>query len=118
MNCPPPEFADEPPIITKEEVTNNTDYVISALTSLIFTFVAVGSLVWLCWILKDCFIAEASQTATATGNRRDNSRSRRQTELEMPSGSARNEGSPPPIAEKEDVPPSYDSLFPKAESAS
>lgn len=117
VNCPPPEFSDEPPIISNPPESNNTDIIISALTSLIFTLVGVGSCLWLCWNIKDCFIAEVTQSATAHGgNRRENSRSNRTNDLEMPSGSSNNEPNAPPIDEKEDKPPSYDSLFPKPNS--
>lgn len=118
MNCPPPEFSDEPPIITHppEAVPNNTDIIVSALTSLIFTLVGVGSCLWLCWNIKDCFIAEVTQSATANGSRRANSRTTRTNDVEMPSGSSQNDPTVPPIDGKEDKPPSYDSLFPKPNS--
>lgn len=65
-NCPPPYCVDEagncpkPPVVvtSREATSNNTDIVISALTSLIFTLVGVGSCLWLCWHIKDCFLPE------------------------------------------------------------
>lgn len=129
-NCPPPGFSDEPRIIvtSTEPMPNNTDIVISALTSLIFTLVGVGSCLWLCWHVKDCFIAESTtsgrSSATASGNRRSNTTRtttlggtvEEGTTLEMPATSSQNASNPsaPSFEDnKEDKPPSYDSLFPK-----
>lgn len=130
-NCPPPDFSDEPRIIvtSTEPMPNNTDIVISALTSLIFTLVGVGSCLWLCWHVKDCFIAEStpstrSSGATGSSNRRSNATRtttlgsvEEGTTLEMPATSSQNNSSnpsaPPFDQVKEDKPPSYESLFPK-----
>lgn len=136
VNCPPSEFSDEPPIIvtSSEPMPNNTDIVISALTSLIFTLVGVGSCLWLCWHVKDCFIAEAqpsSRNANASGGNSRRSNAARTsshvgsveegTTLEMPATSSLRTTNPtaPSFEElKEDKPPSYESLFPKDQTNS
>lgn len=135
VNCPPPEFSDEPGIIylSNEPTPNNTDIVISALTSLIFTLVGVGSCLWLCWHIKDCFNGESTSRSTSTANMNSNNNNRRtnnttrttqfgagsgdeSTILEMPATTSNTIGNPsaPALdAIKDDKPPSYDSLFPK-----
>lgn len=133
-NCPPPYCIDEggncpkPPIVvtSKEATANNTDIVISALTSLIFTLVGVGSCLWLCWHIKDCFLPEqdtqgrSSVNGTSTSSRnRNNSRST--TAFNEPganytpaTASTHNSARPtaPTLDDKDDNPPSYDQLFP------
>lgn len=132
-NCPPPYCSDEggrcpkPPIVvtSKEATANNTDIVISALTSLIFTLVGVGSCLWLCWHIKDCFLPEqdiqgrSSVNGTSNTNRRSNNT--RSTAFNTPgdtytsaTASTHNTNRPtaPAIDDKEDSPPSYDTLFP------
>lgn len=132
-NCPPPSCNDEggrcpkPPIVVKptELTANNTDIVISALTSLIFTLVGVGSCLWLCWHIKDCFLPEqdtqgrSSVNGASNGNRRTNNT--RSTAFNTPgdnytsaTASTHHTGrqTSPQIDDKDDNPPSYDTLFP------
>lgn len=131
-NCPPPYCIDEgghcpkPPIVvtSKEPAANNTDIVISALTSLIFTLVGVGSCLWLCWHIKDCFLPEPDtqvrSSVNGASNRRNNTRS---TAFNTPgdnnftsaTGSAHSNSqrvTAPTLEDKDDNPPSYDQLFP------
>lgn len=134
-NCPPPYCVDEsgkcpaPPIVvtSKETTTNNTDIVISALTSLIFTLVGVGSCLWLCWHIKDCFLPEPQDTqgssSAPSNNRRPNNT--RSTAFNTPAdtyspatGSTNNalnnanRPTAPALEDKDDNPPSYETLFP------
>lgn len=138
-NCPPPFCSDEggvcpkPPIVVAKEATaNNTDIVISALTSLIFTLVGVGSCLWLCWHIKDCFLPEQDTQSRSLDNRRNNTRSTAfnnsgnsgggggggsgDTYTSAP-GSTHHSGSrasaPPNDDKDDDNPPSYDQLFPQ-----
>lgn len=130
-NCPPPYCVDEggkcpkPPIVvtSKEATTNNTDIVISALTSLIFTLVGVGSCLWLCWHIKDCFLPEQdTQTRSNTNgssNSNSNRRNTRSTAFNSPADNSAtasthnsSRGTAPALEEKEDEPPSYETLFP------
>lgn len=130
-NCPPPYCRDEegrcpkPPIVVtaKEPTNNNTDIVISALTSLIFTLVGVGSCLWLCWHIKDCFLPEQdsqgrSNVNGSSGHRRSNTRS---TAFNTPGDnftsaapSTHNSSRPSgqQTDDKDDNPPSYETLFP------
>lgn len=128
-NCPPPYCIDEggicpkPPVVvtSKEATANNTDIVISALTSLIFTLVGVGSCLWLCWHIKDCFLPEQDTQvrSSVNGASRNNTRS---TAFNTPgdnytsaTGSTNTNSqraSVPTLEDKEDSPPSYDQLFP------
>lgn len=116
-----------------EPTSNSTDIVISALTSLIFTLVGVGSCLWICWHVKDCFIAEATgsngrSSATATSNNRRPNSTRTTVlgasddgvTLEMPTASSNDSVRPsaPPIEDKDDKPPPYEALFPKAPTQS
>lgn len=133
-NCPPPFCDDEggkcpnPPVVQtrdrdKEPVSNNTDIVISALTSLIFTLVGVGSCLWLCWHIKDCFLpdneSQRSSTNHSSSRRLNNTRSTAfnspndSTALEIPNSSNYNSATAPPLEDKDDNPPAYDTLFPQ-----
>lgn len=135
-NCPPPYCVDESgrcpklPIVEtrdKEPTSNNTDIVISALTSLIFTLVGVGSCLWLCWHIKDCFLPESetqrSNVNGSSNSRRANTRSTAfnspndTTALDMPAAS-NHRGTAPPLEDKDDNPPAYDTLFPSRTTAS
>lgn len=158
-NCPPPFCADENGICPKAAVvvtpkearSNNTDIVISALTSLIFTLVGVGSCLWLCWHVKDCFLPDAdaqgkfclfvpfpifgfffsnvwkcvlfcSRTGsmingTSNGNNRRSSNVRSTAfntpgDSSMASASNSQRPTAPQNDDKDDNPPSYDTLFP------
>lgn len=110
-----------PPVVVaaKEATANNTDIVISALTSLIFTLVGVGSCLWLCWHIKDCFLPEPdTQGRSETNSRRPNNT--RSTAFNTAgdtytaTGSTQNnrQSSTPATDDKDDNPPSYDQLFP------
>lgn len=130
-NCPPPYCVDEsgrcpkPPIVvTSKETTNNTDIVISALTSLIFTLVGVGSCLWLCWHIKDCFLPETdtqgrSPTSANSSNQRRTNSTQRSTAFNTPgdSDTSASASNYRPTAQtqnsdKDDNPPAYDELFP------
>lgn len=127
VNCPPPDFSDEPITTLRSDPIppNNTDIVISALTSLIFTLIGVGSCLWLCWHIKDCFVAEASPSGRSTTPTRRTNPTTRTTSLgaenrvlEIPAGSSHNMQPSSDFDEpKDDRPPSYDSLFPKGTEA-
>lgn len=131
-NCPPPYCVDEggkcpkPPVVvtSKEATANNTDIVISALTSLIFTLVGVGSCLWLCWHIKDCFLPEPDTQGRSSVNGASNSNrprnNTRSTAFNTPAdtytaeASTHNQSRPPAPScdDKDDNPPSYDALFP------
>lgn len=133
-NCPPPYCIDEggrcpkPPIVvtSKEATANNTDIVISALTSLIFTLVGVGSCLWLCWHIKDCFLPEQdtqgrSSVNGASSNSNGGNRNTRSTAFNTPGDSYTSatasthhtgRATAPAIDDKDDNPPAYDTLFP------
>lgn len=137
-NCPPPFCSDEggicpkPPIVVAKEATaNNTDIVISALTSLIFTLVGVGSCLWLCWHIKDCFLPEQDTQSRSMDNRRSNTRSTAfnsgntsggggnggsgggETYTSATGSNSGSRATAPSIDDKDDNPPSYDQLFPQ-----
>lgn len=131
-NCPPPQCNDEancPKTITHDHpdvIPNKSNIVISAITSLIFTLVAVGSCFWICWKVKDCLVGEASG---GQHNQRSERHSRAQTDnntinegtvslnltnsgTSAPNQSAYYRPSAPPIEDKTDLPPSYETLYP------
>lgn len=96
---------------------------ISALTSLIFTLVGVGSCLWLCWHIKDCFLPETeSQTASRSPANTNNTSRRttntRSTAFNTPgdSDTSASVSNYRPTAathdDKDDNPPAYDELFP------
>lgn len=130
-NCPPPFCSDEggvcpkPPIVVAKEATaNNTDIVISALTSLIFTLVGVGSCLWLCWHIKDCFLPEQDTQGRSVDNRRSNTRSTAftsgggsDTYTSAAGSTHHSHGSrftptTAAVDDKADAPPKYEELFP------
>lgn len=127
-NCPPPYCIDEggrcpmpPTVVTSRETSNNTDILISALTSLIFTLVGVGSCLWLCWHIKDCFLPESeSQTNRSSSNSNNNSRrlnNTRSTAFNTPidsdtmASASNHQATASALADKDD-PPAYHELFP------
>lgn len=141
VNCPPPYCTDErgicpvsPTVVkateTKSTTSSGTDMLVTALTSLIFTLVGVGSCLWLCLHIKDCCISESGIRGSNSGNiggsnaqrgdalrgnaHDDDSLPAFSPTLEMPtSGTYLNRPSAPPINHKDtDKPPAYDSLFP------
>lgn len=128
INCPPPDCSDEsskcPSIRTYGQpniLPNQSNIILSAITSLIFTLVAVGSCFWICWKIKDCWIGEVSGSPS-------NQASDRSHRTRTPGDTGTSEGSvalnvssqqgsyyrpsAPPIEDKSDLPPSYDALFP------
>lgn len=134
INCPPPHCNDEstkcPQQIehgSPDLLPNKSNIVLSAITSLIFTLVAVGSCFWICWKIKDCLVGEA--TSVPTSERRSERRNRSPTlnrgqndgdvALNLaPSSTSNNDQSAyyrpsaPPIEDKQDLPPAYDDLYP------
>lgn len=141
VNCPPPFCTDEssicpvPPIKTIDDPkttpsSSGTDLFISALTSLIFTLVGVGSCLWLCLHVKDCCAnrgglrnSNSGQINGSNAQRSDPLRSAAPDDdslpafsptLEMPTtGTFTTRPSAPPIDHKDiDKPPAYDALFP------
>lgn len=139
FNCPPPHCNDEPlqrctqHVFTKtnpDSKPNKSDIVLSAITSLIFTLVGVGSCFWICWKIKDCLVGEAVSTSPnprTDPNDRSNSANTALNEgavelnLTATGPSDRDQSayyrpSAPPLDEKHDSPPSYDALYPERNS--
>lgn len=133
FNCPPPHCSDEYscPRSTipdhSDMLPNKSNIVISAITSLIFTLVAVGSCFWICWKIKDCLVGEAtgmemnqrterprrSHTANNTVNEGSVSLNLTSSGTTEPNRSAFYRPSAPPIEDKNDCPPSYEDLYPE-----
>lgn len=132
-NCPPPHCTDESgqcphPVMHghPNSQSNKSNIVLSAITSLIFTLVAVSSCFWICWKIKDCLIGEA--TIVSQNQRTERNSRSRTTDAAVNEGSVTlNLASPaqpdneqgafyrptaPSIEDKYDLPPSYDTLYP------
>lgn len=116
VNCPEPNCEDESGCPAPELVTefagkpSTSNIALSAITSLIFTMVAVGSCMWICFKYRECMsVCSADQR-----HRRNHHRSTTTPGLQMETASV--DRAPPypvvttPTSEK-DLPPSYDSLF-------
>lgn len=138
VNCPPPHCTDEgdhcpnrkssidATTITIGTRSNKTDIALSAITSLIFTICGVGTCLWFCWKIKECFIDDLDsnrQSTSGNGGRRSSANRANAASsptLELPTSSSDNmrhnyhRPNAPNYEEKNDLPPPYESLFPNA----
>ncbi|XP_063699234.1 uncharacterized protein LOC134829875 [Culicoides brevitarsis] len=89
---------------------------VSAITSLVFTMVIFGTCLWFCFKCKDCSSDVRRRDAQNVRQRaRANNRAPTDIDLETPDSSRNLNGGPmirPSAPEKQDLPPSYDDLFP------
>lgn len=125
INCPIPNCLDEQGCfdIEKVKVVSTSNIAISAITSLIFTMVGVGSCIWMCWKHKECFrqcAASSHQQHSNSGNNggmMNNSSGGRSdggggSGHRLPSNMEMQSSSSGHRSQDKDLPPSYDSLFP------
>lgn len=92
------------------EVNNLPQIFLSAITSLLLTMLCCGGLLYIIVKIKRCISPQpTSQTTTRVRRRR---RRNNQTDGENPASSNDVTPSAPPV-DKDDLPPSYDVLFPE-----
>lgn len=120
MNCPPPYCWDEDFCFDEnkqEVVSDNSEIILTAVISLVFTIIIVTSVFWLC-IKSNSICCKSTRRQQARGVRRP---VQNDIELQTSQNIGSNIGQPsaPPIdshsvvEENKDQPPPYESLFPE-----
>lgn len=120
INCMEPYCSDEKfgclaastaSSVTEEPTpTNNLPQIfLSAITSLLLTMLCCGGFFYIVIKIKRCINPPATQTTTTRIHRR---RRRRNNDEDAPEASQDASPSAPPV-DKDDLPPSYDILFPE-----
>ncbi|GAB0090395.1 hypothetical protein DMENIID0001_051240 [Sergentomyia squamirostris] len=127
VNCNSPLCADELSCLVGQQgvirkTLNSSNIALSAITSFIFTAVAVGGCLWCCWkyrfCLEECFAGPppAAPTAATTTDQHTSTGviQGAPIELQLPqSGSSASTTSQQQSRQEDkDLPPSYDTLFP------
>lgn len=126
INCLEPYCSDErlgcltasalSNVIEEAAVINNLPQIfLSAITSLLLTMLCCGGFLYIVFKIRQCISPRpVSQTATTTTTTRAHRRRRRrnnQSDAEIPETPDESPSAPP--IDKDDLPPSYDALFPE-----
>uniref|UniRef100_A0A6B2E685 Putative conserved secreted protein n=1 Tax=Phlebotomus kandelakii TaxID=1109342 RepID=A0A6B2E685_9DIPT len=122
VNCNAPLCADEVSCLVGQQsvmrkTLNSSNIALSAITSFIFTAVAVGGCLWCCWkyrfCLEECFAGPAAAVATVAVDQQTNTVTSQGApiELQLPESTSSTQAQQS-RSEDKDLPPSYDTLFP------
>lgn len=123
INCLEPYCSDErlgcstasslSNVVEEPEVINNLPQIfISAITSLLLTMLCCGGFFYIVLKIKRCVSPQPATQTTTTRVHRRRRRRNNQNDSENPVSSHDTTPTAPP-ADKDDLPPSYDALFPE-----
>jgi len=121
VNCLEPYCSDErlgclasssdTSVIEEQEAVNNMPQIfLSAITSLLLTMLCCGGLFYIVLKIKRCFCPQPTTQTTTTRVHRRRRRRNNQSDGEAPATTPDMTPTAPP---KDDLPPSYDALFPE-----
>lgn len=125
INCNEPYCSDErlgclsssslSNVVEEPAVINNLPQIfLSAITSLLLTMLCCGGFLFIVVKIKRCISPPpVSETTTTRVNRRAVRRRNNQSDGEIPPDSSTDNSPSAPPVDKDDLPPSYDALFPE-----